>query len=68
MNIIYIGKLEFLCTFREAFFTLITKNNIQERFAGAGFIPYNLKRVIFKLNVYIRILIPPTLKPGTILP
>jgi len=28
MNIIYISKLEFLCAFREAFFALITKNNI----------------------------------------
>jgi len=29
MNIIYISKLEFLYTFREAFFTSIIEKNIQ---------------------------------------
>ena len=28
MNIIYISKLEFLCAFKEAFFTSITEKNI----------------------------------------
>jgi len=68
MNIIYISKLEFLCAFREAFFASITKNNIQGGFAGAGLIPYDLERVISKLDIYIRIPILPTLRPGTVLP
>jgi len=67
MNIIYISKLEFLYAFREAFFAFITENNIQGGFAGAGFIPYDPERVIFKLDIYIRTLIPPTLRPGIVL-
>ena len=68
INITYISKLEFLYAFKEAFFTFITKNNIQGGFAGAGLIPYDLERVIFKLDIYIRTLIPPTLKSGIVLP
>jgi len=68
MNITYISKLEFLCAFREAFFASITKNNIQGGFVGAGFIPYDLERVIFKLDIYIRILIPLTSRSGIVLP
>jgi len=68
INITYISKLEFLYTFREAFFASITKNNIQGGFAGAGFIPYDPERVISKLNIYIRTPIPPILKPGIALP
>jgi len=68
INIIYISKLEFFYTFKEAFFTSITEKNIQKGFAGAGFIPYDLERVISKLNIRIRTLIPPTLNPGIVLP
>ena len=68
MNIIYISKLEFLYAFREAFFASITENNIQRGFSGASFIPYNLERVISKLDIHIRTLIPPTLRPGIVLP
>jgi len=68
MNIIHISKLEFLCAFREAFFASITENNIQGGFAGAGLVPYDPERVIFKLDIYIRTLIPLTLRPGTALP
>jgi len=53
MNIIYINKLEFLYAFREAFFTLITKKNIQGGFTGTSFIPYNPERVISKLDIRI---------------
>jgi len=56
MNIIHISKLEFLYAFREAFF------------AGAGLIPYNLKKVISKLNIRIRTLTPLTLSLTTALP
>ena len=68
MNIIYISKLEFLCTFREAFFASITEKNIQGGFTGAGFIPYDLERVIFKLDVRIRTPTPPALSLRIVLP
>jgi len=68
MNIIYISKLEFLYAFREAFFAFITKNNIQGGFTGTSLIPYDPERVISKLDIYIRTLIPPTLRPDTALP
>jgi len=68
MNITYISKLEFLCTFKEAFFALITKNNIQGGFAGAGLVPYDPERVISKLDVFIWTLTPPALSPTTALP
>jgi len=68
MNIIYINKLEFLYAFRKAFFTLITEKNIQGGFAGAGLMSYDPERVISKLNIRIRTLIPPALSLGIILP
>jgi len=68
INIIYISKLEFLYTFKKAFFTLITEKNIQGGFTGAGLIPYDLKRVISKLDIRIRTPIPPASSPGTVLP
>ena len=68
INITHISKLEFLYTFREAFFTSITKNNIQRGFAGAGLIPHDPERVISKLDIHIRTPTPPTSRPGTALP
>jgi len=68
MNIIYISKLEFLCGFKEVFFTSITEKNIQGSFSGASLVPYNLERVIFKLDIRIQTLIPPTLSLITVLP
>jgi len=68
INIIYINKLEFFYTFKEAFFILIIEKNIQGGFAGAGLVLYNLKRVIFKLDVRIRTPIPPALSPDIALP
>jgi len=61
----YISKLEFLCSFREAFFTSITERNIQGGFVGAGLVPFDPERVLSKLDVKLRIPIPPTLQPGT---
>jgi len=68
MNIIYISKLEFLCAFREAFFASITEKNIQGGFAGAGFVPYDSERVIFKLDVRIRTPTPLASSPRIALP
>ncbi|PGH26584.1 hypothetical protein AJ80_01713 [Polytolypa hystricis UAMH7299] len=42
MHVTHISKLEFLCAFREAFFSSMTEKNTQGGFAGAGLIPYNL--------------------------
>ena len=39
--------------FKKAFFALITEKNIQGGFTGTNFILYNLKRVIFKLDIRI---------------
>jgi hypothetical protein len=68
MNITHISKLEFLCGFKAAFLALITEKNIQGGFAGAGLVPYDLERVISKLDVRIRTLIPLSLRLGTALP
>ena len=54
MYINYISKLEFLYTFHEAFFASITERNIQGSFTGASLIPYDLERVLSKLDVKLR--------------
>ncbi len=51
MYINYVSKLEFFYGFRKAFFTSITERNIQRGFAGAGLMPYDLERVLSKLDV-----------------
>jgi len=53
-HINHVSKLEFLCAFREAFFTSMTKKNIQGGFAGAGLVPYDPERVLSKLDVQLR--------------
>ncbi len=68
MHISYIGKLEFLCTFREAFFASITERNIQGGFAGAGLVPFDPERVLSKLDIKLRIPTPPTSQPSTVQP
>jgi len=66
MYINHISKLEFLCSFREAFFASITEKNIQGGFTGASLIPFDLERVLSKLDIKLRTPIPPTLRPSTI--
>jgi hypothetical protein len=58
-HINHFSKPEFLCAFREAFFTSMSENNIQGGFAGAGLVPYNLQRVLSKLDVQLRTPTPP---------
>ncbi len=60
----YMSKLEFLYSFRAAFFASITKRNIQGGFIKASFMPYNLERVLSKLDVKLYTLIPLTLRPS----
>ncbi|KAF2174941.1 hypothetical protein K469DRAFT_703968 [Zopfia rhizophila CBS 207.26] len=47
----YITKLKFLPAFRDAFDVLITESNIQESFQGTGLVPFDLDKVILKLDV-----------------
>jgi len=64
----YVSKLEFLYGFREAFFASMMEKNIQGGFIGAGLIPYNLERVISKLDVKLRTLTPLNSRAGTLQP
>jgi hypothetical protein len=66
MHINHISKLEFLYSFREAFFISITEKNIQGGFAGASLILYDPERVLAKLDIKLYILTPLTLRPSSI--
>jgi len=68
MSITYISKLEFLYSFKKAFFASITEKNIQGGFTGAGLIPYDPERVISKLDMRIRTPTPLVPDLATILP
>jgi hypothetical protein len=68
MHINHMSKLEFLCSFREAFFVSIIEKNIQGGFAGAGLVPYDPERVLAKLDVKLRTPTPPTSRPSSIQP
>jgi len=68
MNITYISKLEFLYTFREAFFTSITEKNIQGGFTRASLVPYDPEKVISNLDIRIRTPTPLASSLTTILP
>ncbi|KXX77526.1 hypothetical protein MMYC01_208582 [Madurella mycetomatis] len=61
----HVSKLEFLCSFREAFFASITERNIQGGLAGAGLVPHDPERVLSRLDIKLRIPTPPTSRPGT---
>ena len=58
MHINHVSKLEFLYSFREAFFASMTEKNIQGGFAGSSLMPYDLERVLSKLDVKLRTLTP----------
>ncbi len=49
--ITYVSKLKFLYTFRKVFFASITDKSVQGGFVEAGLVPYDLRRVLFKLDV-----------------
>jgi hypothetical protein len=53
VHINHVSKLEFLCAFYEAFITSIIEKKIQGGFAGAGLAPYNLERVLSKLDAQL---------------
>ena len=62
------SKLEFLYSFRAAFFASITKRNIQGGFAGSSLMPYDLERMLSKLDVKLHTLTPPASRPSTTQP
>ncbi|KAL2019063.1 hypothetical protein VTK56DRAFT_10094 [Thermocarpiscus australiensis] len=59
MHINHVSKLEFLCGFREAFSASLTEKNIRGGFAGAGLVPYDLERVLSKLDIKLHATQPP---------
>jgi hypothetical protein len=65
IHINHVSKLEFLYSFREAFFASMTEKNIQGGFTGAGLIPFDPEKVLSKLDVKLRTPTPPTSRAGT---
>jgi hypothetical protein len=55
----HITKLEFLLSFKAAFNTSVTTNNILGGFRGARLAPFDPEAVISKLDVRLRTLSPP---------
>jgi len=68
LYITYISKLEFLYSFREAFFASMTEKNIQSGIAGSGLVPYDLERVLSKLDIKLRTPTPLNSRAGTLEP
>jgi len=68
MYINYISKFEFLYTFRKAFFASMIEKNIQSGFIGASLVPYDLERVLSKLDIKLRTPIPLNSRAGTLQP
>ena len=65
MHINYVSKLEFLYSFREAFFASLTEKNIRSSFIGAGLVPYDLERVLSKLDIKLRTPTPLNSRAGS---
>jgi len=65
MYINYVSKLEFLYSFREAFFASLTEKNIRGGFVGAGLVPYDLERVLSKLDIKLRMPTPLNSRAGS---
>ena len=68
MHINHVSKLEFLYSFREAFFASLTEKNIRGGFTGAGLVPYNLERVLSKLDIKLRTPTPLNSRAGSLEP
>jgi len=66
MYINYISKLEFLYSFYEAFFASLTEKNIYSGFIGTGLVPYDLERVLSKLDIKLRTPTPLNLRAGSL--
>ena len=68
MYINYVSKLEFLCGFRKAFFASMIERNIQGGFIGSGLVPYDLERVLSKLDIKLRTPTPLNSRATTLQP
>ena len=68
MYINYVSKLEFLYRFRKAFFASIIERNIQGGFASASLMPYDLEKVISKLDIKLRTPTPLNSRASTLQP
>ena len=68
MYINYVSKFEFLYSFREAFFASLTEKNIRGGFVGAGLVPYDLERVLSKLDIKLRTPTPLNSRAGSLQP
>jgi len=68
MYINHVSKLEFLYSFREAFFASLTEKNIRGGFVGAGLVPYDLERVLSKLDIKLRTPTPLNSRAGSLQP
>ncbi len=66
MYINYVNKLEFLYSFREAFFASIIERNIQGCFVGSSLMPHDPERVLSKLDIKLCILIPLNSRAATL--
>ena len=54
MHINYVSKLDFLYSFRKAFFASMTERNIQGGFARSGLVPHDPEKVLSKLDIKLR--------------
>jgi len=68
MYINYISKLEFLYSFREAFFASLIEKNIRSGFIGAGLVLYDLERMLSKFDIKLRTPIPLNSRAGSLEP
>jgi hypothetical protein len=59
----YITKVEFFLAFTAAYKELITAQNCQAGFRGAGLVPFDPQAVLSKLDVKLRT--PTPLRPST---
>jgi hypothetical protein len=61
----YINKLNFLKAFPEACTTVFKSETIQNSFAGAGIVSFNLERVLKKLGIQLKTPSPPGSRPSS---
>ena len=57
-----INKLAFIQAYKIAYYKVFTKGNICLAFKGASLVLFNLKIVLLKLNIKLRMPTPPALK------
>lgn len=56
----HINKLDFLTAYVAAYNESMTINTVRNGFAATGLVPFNLERVLLKLNTQLRTPTPPT--------